>query len=980
MGVLLSRMFLWQKLTVLLVLGLIMFAVPMALLMRSMSLSISVTEREHDGVAPAAHALDLMVTMQKHRGISNVWLNGNAEVASQRESLAGEVDRQLEALTPVAMSVHHVQPQWKELQTQWSNLKNAVASKNLAASAAFEKHSELVARVIDTAQDLADDFGLTLDPDANGYFLQNAWVVFMPELAEGMAQLRGKGSGFLAAKSVSAVDKAALISLERQTNRALDAVEKQFNKAIEADVSLKTEISDGLQQLKAASAKSIQLARSHIIDATALNYSPTEYFSQISAALEAHGKFSKVAQQALDRVLAQRISAAKSDRWQIITGTGVLLTLILILGVLIVRSITRPLAQAVSVAGFVAQGKLDTPIEVQGDDEPARLLLALQAMQTVLTDFQTAQANMAREHQHGRISVVMDAGNLPGAYGDLARGVNDMVKAHIAVNRNAINLMDHYANGELDEEMPSLPGEQKRVTEVVNAARTKLMAARDTSVANERVVQALNRASTNIMIADVNHTIIFMNDTVAGLMQRSQSEIRRSLPAFDVRNLVGSNMDIFHKNPSHQRSMLDALHSTHRTQIALGSLHFGLAASPILDGNGQRLGTVLEWVDRTAEVGIEQEVSMVVSAAAQGDFNRRLDPRGKVGFFAGLTTSMNQLLDTSAKGLSDIADLMDAFARGDLNRRIEQDYQGLFAKVKERANATAENLTRVLVEVRTSADALTSMANQFSATAQSLSQATSEQAASVEQSSAQIQNMSASIGHNSENAKVTDSMATKTSKEAVDGGDAVTRTVSAMKSIATKIGIVNDIAYQTNLLALNAAIEAARAGEHGKGFAVVAAEVRKLAERSQQAAKEIGDLATNSVSTAERAGSLLDAIVPSIQKTSSLVQEIATASAEQSESVAQIGSAMAQLSQATQQNAAASEELAATSEELSSQASQLQKSVAFFNIGDARNAGNVKSAQDNAILPDARLATRRPSSPRLPASRERRATAGGGLG
>jgi len=287
------------------------------------------------------------------------------------------------------------------------------------------------------------------------------------------------------------------------------------------------------------------------------------------------------------------------------------------------------------------------------------------------------------------------------------------------------------------------------------------------------------------------------------------------------------------------------------------------------------------------------------------------------------------------KPLAEAVDVANSLSEGNLNVKIEVDSKDETGQLLLAMKTMVAKLSEIITAVRSGSDSLSSASEEISATAQSLSQASSEQAASVEETTASIEQMTASISQNTENAKVTDGMASKSSKQATEGGQAVNSTVEAMKKIAGKIGIVDDIAYQTNLLALNAAIEAARAGEHGKGFAVVAAEVRKLAERSQVAAQEIGELAGSSVSLAEKAGKLLDEMVPSINKTSELVQEIAAASSEQSSGVAQINSAMGQLNQTTQQNASASEELAATSEEMSSQTEQLQSVMTFFKLDNS---------------------------------------------
>ncbi|MFZ2300665.1 MAG: methyl-accepting chemotaxis protein, partial [Gallionella sp.] len=475
-----------------------------------------------------------------------------------------------------------------------------------------------------------------------------------------------------------------------------------------------------------------------------------------------------------------------------------------------------------------------------------------------------------------------------------------------------------------------------------------------------RVTNALDNASTGIMIADNDLNIIYLNKSVQDMLKNAEADIRKDLPNFNADTLLGTNIDSFHKKPEHQRQMLKTFTTTYKTAIKIGGRTFRLSANPVFNAAGQRLGASVEWIDATNEVKIEDEIKGIVQAAVAGDLSQRIDMEGKDGFMKVLGAGINELTGVAENVITETVQVIESVSQGDLTHTIACEYQGMFKRLKDATNGTVHKLSETISDVRLSADSLSSAAGEISATAQNLSQGASEQAASVEETSASIEQMSASVSQNAENAKVTDGMATKAAKEATEGGEAVRSTVTAMKQIAAKIGIIDDIAYQTNLLALNAAIEAARAGEHGKGFAVVAAEVRKLAERSQVAAREISEVAGSSVELAERAGKLLGEMVPSINKTSDLVQEITAASDEQSTGIGQINSAMNQLSQTTQQNASASEELAATSEEMSGQAEKLQQLMAFFKlngaaaaaaavIATARQAGNPVSLKQMAV-------------------------------
>jgi methyl-accepting chemotaxis protein len=355
-----------------------------------------------------------------------------------------------------------------------------------------------------------------------------------------------------------------------------------------------------------------------------------------------------------------------------------------------------------------------------------------------------------------------------------------------------------------------------------------------------------------------------------------------------------------------------------------------------------------ELLEQLERLRIDQAAAVKASLA---DARTTLTRRGAVfagGFAAALLLGAflaYRLLRSVVTPIVSLSTVARRIAEGDLTQDVEAGGDDEVAELQEAMQTMARNLSRVLGEVRSGADALLTAASQVSATSQSMSQGTGEQAASVEETTASLEEMSASITQNAENSRATEAMAMEGSRDADESGKAVRETLEAMRHIAERITVVEEIAYQTNLLALNAAIEAARAGEHGRGFAVVASEVRKLAEGAQKASKEIGGLAGSSLAAAERSGDMLSRLVPNIQKTAALVQEVAAASREQSAGVSQINRAMSSVDQVTQRNASAAEELAATAEQMASRAEALRQLMAFFRTDDQHGDGQAPRAR-----------------------------------
>ena len=466
------------------------------------------------------------------------------------------------------------------------------------------------------------------------------------------------------------------------------------------------------------------------------------------------------------------------------------------------------------------------------------------------------------------------------------------------------------------------------------------------------LANALKVCQANVMIADEELNIIFVNDCVQKMLKIREKELQTVLPNFSVDSLIGTCVDDFHKHPAHQRELLKNLDKPHKAELLLAGVTFTLIASPWISQEGKKLGTIVEWEDRTAEVAIEKEIATLISAAGKGDLDTRVIENGKEGFFLRLAQGLNSLVKIVDDAVADTGDMLDAMANGDLSKRIEKEYKGSFDKLKRDANTTADKLTEVINRINSSATLVASGAEEISQGNADLSQRTEEQASSLEETASSMEEMTSTVRQNADNAKVANDLAEETCEKAIQGGEVVNRAVTSMsainessKKIADIIGVIDEIAFQTNLLALNAAVEAARAGEQGRGFAVVAGEVRNLAQRSAGAAKEIKELIRDSVGKVadgsqlvNESGATLKEIVVSVQRVTQMISDITEASEEQSAGIEQVNKAISQMDEMTQQNAALVEQASAAGESMAEQANEMRQLLNFFSLGQQDKA------------------------------------------
>ncbi len=725
---------------------------------------------------------------------------------------------------------------------------------------------------------------------------------------------------------------------------------------------------------------------------------------------------------------AEQQAVANQTTMVIYFGSAFAILVAAIVGFLITRNLARTIggepSYAIAVANRIANDELDQAVEISDGDQTS-LLASMKAMRDNL--LQRATTDKENFDEASRIRSALDVCDTNVMMADpdfniiyMNKSVEQMmINAEVELKKDLPNINVRDLIGQNIDTFHKNPAHQRSMvgaltetyrgdihvggrtfgltaTPIFNENKERIgtvvewddkteRLAKEADMANiaadnARIKVALDNVTANVMMADADRNIIYANDAVVKTLRNAQEDIRKDLPNFNVDTMMGGNIDQFHKNPQHQMNILNGLNSTTEAKIVVGGRHMHLIVSPVKDADGNRLGTVVEWSDKTAEVKIQEEMDNIIAAANDGDLSERINLADKEGFFKNLSSGLNTLLDKTSSFVHDMSTMFEAMSEGDLTNTISNEYRGEFENIKTNANNTVTKLNEVLLKIQNAASMVRSSANEVAQGSDDLSRRTESQASSLEETASSMEEMTSTVKQTTENASEANTLAGTAKGTAQAGGEVVEDAVNAMSEILDSsnkindiIGVIDEIAFQTNLLALNAAVEAARAGEQGRGFAVVAGEVRTLSQRSAAAAKEIKDLIRDSVSKVEsgstlvnQSGETLAEIVSAVDKVAIMINDVNNAAIEQNAGISQINQAITQMDEMTQQNAALVEQTSAASRSMSEEANNMAGMISFFKLAGGSSMGATAMATHAPSAAPEPVRTYKPTSQASP--------------
>jgi methyl-accepting chemotaxis protein len=618
-------------------------------------------------------------------------------------------------------------------------------------------------------------------------------------------------------------------------------------------------------------------------------------------------------------------------------------------------AILLPIGEGNRILAQISSGKIDELIAqtYRGDHE--KMKVAVNNVAVVMQGLQKEVGRLTEASRDGLLSERGKPDQFQGAFADIVRGVNTMLDAILLPIGEGNRILAQISSGKIGELITqTYKGDHEKMKVAVNNVAV--------------VLQNLQKEMARLIAA--SHA--------GQLTERGEADQFQGAFADIVRGV---------------NDMLDAIllpigeGNRILAQISSGKIDELIAQT--YKGDHEKMKVAVNNVGVVLQT-LNKELGRLAEAGRQGQLATRGNHEQFQGAFAGIVRGVNDILDAVIAPLNVSARYVEMISKGDIPPKITDSYNGDFNVIKNNLNtligamneiaeaaqeissgnltvslrersaqdklmqallAMVRGLTQTVTDIRSIAGEVAAASQSISTASVQVSKGASAQAAAAEEASSSMEEMVSNIKQNADNAQQTDKIANKSAKDAQESGKSVLEAVAAMKEIANKISIIEEIARQTNLLALNAAIEAARAGEHGKGFAVVAAEVRKLAERSQKAAGEINQLSATTLKVSEKSGEMLEKLVPDIQRTAELVQEISAASKEQDTGAEQINKALQQLEQVIQQNASAAEEMASTTEELTGQSEQLVSALSFFHTGEEEGAHGYRGVAARTAKP-----------------------------